>query len=1082
MTSFDAPQTPPTPTGHQRTTGGNFRWEPPTPEELQAMMPGYTIEKLLGRGGMGAVYKGVQQNLDRTVAIKVLPPGVEKEDPSFAERFKNEAKLMAKLLHPAVVAVFDFGTTSGGLLYIAMEYVDGSDVSRMIAQQGKLPPEHALAITAHVCDALAAAHELGIVHRDIKPANVLLNMKGQVKVADFGLAKVEEPGQHGLTKTGYAMGTPDFVAPEVLMLGSSIDGRADLYAVGVMLYQMLTGEVPRGAFKPATARVPGLDRRYDPIIMKAMQSDREERYQSSAELRRDLDVILTVPLVKQDDPASAAIPVSQVAQMPAQRSAAQKPVGKPPQQSQKKPAAASPNPKSEIHNPQSKTPLLLGLGIAAAVAIGAFILFSGGNKPAPNVVQASGLPPQAAGTAATPSPAPAKAAEPPRSESKPIVSKPTPTVVAATPPKPAPEKKAEPTATTITPSLPAAAKAAPPVPHDVSAAVRGAGAKPPAPMRLPDPAKWVKMQGSEAGINKGASFTITTKQMRDVAVRAKLTPRPKAPHNSPSIMFRVSAGNASYNATVQFRGEDVSLIKGDGSEGKRTVAMIPLVPPHDMSKEFTLEVIAVEKVIQVSFNGKVTVQFQDDAEPVAGTIHVYNPDGIARDVEWQSLDATPEEILAAAKAMEQQQVAQAAASIPELTTLDEQLKQFSAERVSAPFVAEVAKLNTSYLNGLDRKMAEEKAAGHLDSVLALEAEKQRVTDQQPIPSAEDDATSTTTPAVLKGLRQIYREAYAKIEATRAANLKALTDPLTTRLKLLESDLTKKDRIADAKTVKEYREGLGQSGPLSPLSGTSVPTATGTAQGTVRTTLNAAALKDGITNTLGMKFLPVKGTEVMFCVHETRRQDYAAFANEVPGLDGAWKNQQRDGIPCGHEDNHPVVGVSWEDARKFCEWLSKKEARPYRLPTDEEWSIAVGLSGKEKHRNDATPEMLHRIESTEFPWGLSYPPKTKDQAGNYSDSIWHEKFPALPWIKEYSDGFPTTAPVMSFQANKFGLYDMGGNAWEWVEDWWNLEKKHRVLRGAAFDGEGSSVLSSSRHHESPGRRMTTGGFRVVLETN
>ena len=116
-------------------------------------MPGYTIEKILGRGGMGAVYRGVQTNLDRPVAIKILPPGVEKEDPSFAERFKSEAKLMAKLNHPAVVAVYDFGTTAAGQLYFAMEYVDGSDVSQMIAAQGKLPPEHALAITAHVCDA-----------------------------------------------------------------------------------------------------------------------------------------------------------------------------------------------------------------------------------------------------------------------------------------------------------------------------------------------------------------------------------------------------------------------------------------------------------------------------------------------------------------------------------------------------------------------------------------------------------------------------------------------------------------------------------------------------------------------------------------------------------------------------------------------------------------------------------------------------------------------------------------------------------------------------------------------------------------
>jgi len=331
---------PATPT--PRTTGGNARWEPPSPAELQGQMPGYTIEKLLGRGGMGAVYRGVQTNLDRPVAIKILPPGVEKEDPSFAERFKSEARLMARLTNPAVVGVYDFGTNLGGQLYFAMEYVDGSDVSQMIAAQGKLPPEHALAITAHVCDALQAAHELGIVHRDIKPANVLLNMKGQVKVADFGLAKVEDPGQHGLTKTGYAMGTPDFVAPEALMLGTAVDGRADLYAVGVMLYQMITGNSPRGAFRPASVLVPGLDPRFDAIIMKAMQHDRSDRHQSAAELRRELDVILTVPFVRKDAPVSAAIPVAQMAQAPGQRSAAQKPVGKPSQGGVGTPARNSP--------------------------------------------------------------------------------------------------------------------------------------------------------------------------------------------------------------------------------------------------------------------------------------------------------------------------------------------------------------------------------------------------------------------------------------------------------------------------------------------------------------------------------------------------------------------------------------------------------------------------------------------------------------------------------------------------------------------------------------------------------------------
>ena len=434
------PETPP-----PRTTGGNWRWEPPSPEELQALMPGYTIEKVLGRGGMGAVYRGVQTNLDRTVAIKILPPGVEKEDPSFAERFKSEARLMAKLNHPAVVAVYDFGTTLGGQLYFAMEYVDGSDVSQMIAAQGRLPPEHALAITAHVCDALAAAHELGIVHRDIKPANVLLNMKGQVKVADFGLAKVEEPGSHGLTKTGYAMGTPDFVAPEALTLGTAIDGRADLYAVGVMLYQMLTGNIPRGAWQPASVLVPGVDRRFDAIITKAMQYDREHRHRDATELRRELDVIMTVPLVQQDAPAMAAIPVAQVAEAPGQRSAIQKPVGRPPQGGAGTSArrstpggAAAKVPEAKVHAPaaeaKSKAPLFIGIVAAAAIAIGAFVMFGGKKdaKPAqPNV--------QATATTTSSKPTPLKPAKPPQTTpAQQPPSKPQPSTPTSTAPKTAP--------------------------------------------------------------------------------------------------------------------------------------------------------------------------------------------------------------------------------------------------------------------------------------------------------------------------------------------------------------------------------------------------------------------------------------------------------------------------------------------------------------------------------------------------------------------------------------------------------------------------------------------------------------------
>ncbi|MDZ4401606.1 protein kinase [Prosthecobacter sp.] len=289
-----------------RSTAGMSRWTPPASEHMQAMLPQYDEWSLLGCGGMGAVYKARQVSLDRTVAIKVLPPQVAEDEAEFVERFKNEARTMAKLNHPAIVAVHDFGETSDGLLYIVMEFIDGTDVSKMIQAQRKLPVDHALAITAHVCDALAYAHEHGVIHRDIKPANILINMEGAVKVADFGLARMHDPSQtSGLTQGGMTMGTPDYVAPEALITGVMVDGRADLYAVGVMLYNMLTGEIPRGFFQLPSEKT-NCDTRFDVIVRKAMEQDVVKRYQTSREIRRDLDQILTVPVAKAKTAAKAA--------------------------------------------------------------------------------------------------------------------------------------------------------------------------------------------------------------------------------------------------------------------------------------------------------------------------------------------------------------------------------------------------------------------------------------------------------------------------------------------------------------------------------------------------------------------------------------------------------------------------------------------------------------------------------------------------------------------------------------------------------------------------------------------------------
>jgi len=358
------------------------QWQPPSLEEMQAMLPQYQFEKLLGRGGMGAVYKAVQVSLQRSVAIKVLPGDlIDDTDAQFAERFKNEARTMAKLSHPSIVDVFDFGETQTGLLYIVMEFIDGTDVLQMIASQGRLPEDYALSITAHVCDALAYAHKNGIVHRDIKPANILINQEGTVKVADFGLAKQNDSGQSGITKTNMAMGTPDFVAPEAFIPGVPLDGRADLYAIGVMLYQMLTGEIPRGIWTMPGMKL-GTDPRFDAIIGKAMQTDREVRYQSAVDLRRDLDTILTLPrsaLIAQQQAAAEAAAKASRAQKQAEASVAAP--GAAPRSSHRHVSAPPPRPKSSLGP-------VLGIAAVLVLGVAGYVLFSQ-KKPEPQAKAAT---------------------------------------------------------------------------------------------------------------------------------------------------------------------------------------------------------------------------------------------------------------------------------------------------------------------------------------------------------------------------------------------------------------------------------------------------------------------------------------------------------------------------------------------------------------------------------------------------------------------------------------------------------------------------------------------------------------------
>jgi serine/threonine protein kinase len=356
---------------------------------LAASIPAYEVTEILGRGGMGAVYKARQKSLKRWVAIKVLPLVAADDELQFAERFRNEAETMARMSHPAIVNVHDFGETSDGLLYIVMEFIDGTDVHRLIQGSGRLSEDYALAITAHVCDALAYAHARGVIHRDIKPANILIDQEGNVKVADFGLAKMSHPDlDYGLTRSNVAMGTPDYVAPEVLSYGMVADHRADLYAVGVMLYQMLTGEVPRGLFKLPSQKGIDADPRFDDIICKAMEPDRDERYQSAMDVRAALDVILTTALPKED--GTGVVPVEDVPP---------KVVAKGTRRSASRKNAGNRAPDDRARNPvkkgsSSSTMIVIGT-IVTVLVVAVFLVFSKkGTSPAGVSASSQPVPPQ----------------------------------------------------------------------------------------------------------------------------------------------------------------------------------------------------------------------------------------------------------------------------------------------------------------------------------------------------------------------------------------------------------------------------------------------------------------------------------------------------------------------------------------------------------------------------------------------------------------------------------------------------------------------------------------------------------------
>jgi tRNA A-37 threonylcarbamoyl transferase component Bud32 len=289
---------------------------PPDVDTLAQAFPQLDRIEFIGQGGMGCVFKARQKQLDRIVALKILPDSLAR-DAAFADRFAREARALAALSHPNIVTVHDCGRAAD-FFYLLMEFVDGVNL-RQALRAGRFTPEQALAIVPPLCDALQFAHDRGIVHRDIKPENVLLDRNGVVKVADFGIARMlarnEQPPQStapgsshesgktelrsqppsGTAPTGKAAGTPGYMAPEQTEQPRSTDHRADIYSLGVVFYEMLTGERPAGHFEPPSSHLRGIqiDVRLDEVVLRALEREPDRRYQQVSEIKTAVETIAT---------------------------------------------------------------------------------------------------------------------------------------------------------------------------------------------------------------------------------------------------------------------------------------------------------------------------------------------------------------------------------------------------------------------------------------------------------------------------------------------------------------------------------------------------------------------------------------------------------------------------------------------------------------------------------------------------------------------------------------------------------------------------------------------------------------------
>jgi serine/threonine protein kinase len=930
----------------------------------------------LGQGGMGVTYKAIDTRLDRPVALKLIAADLLKSSKA-RQRFLREAKAAAKIVHPNVATVFQFGE-EGDAYFYAMEFLEGEDLERFIDHHGPLSPRVALVVTRQIAQALEAAQSHQLIHRDIKPGNIMtrVNRFGEleVKLIDFGLARLADPtdsdaGQ--ITRSQDFVGSPAFASPEQCEMHGNLDTRSDIYSLGVTLWYLLLARLPftgtvgqllvAHAVKPPpwseveNFPVPVVD-----LLRRMLAKDPDERPQTPAELQEAIELVISVltnpptaGTTSQSRSTSSGLqPASDLTFVP-DRSASSGQAHSAGSGQARSPASGQVRPGTSKAMTPSQSEGYWQVGIGAVLAERYRVIAEiregiGGRVFLAKDEKATGRQPAGVGL-----------------------------------------KLLHPT-----------------IASDVTLLNR---------------------VENEISIIRSA---IDPHVLRYFSLEREIP--------VPFLIREWVHGFLLYDL-LRWR------------TACRVTEVIKLLEPIASTLDFVANYGL--GLVDVSAR-KIFVSCPGDIDP--STFSTLGKNDIQ---DWDRCEVKLNPLSLGPLVLRNRQVRDNQTLIPSsrilsLTQAEAGIRGVKAVRLFSRLVYELL-------------------SGHPP------------TDSRGIParytpvSALNEAGNRTLQRACGGSEQpfvdcvdFWRALRESVEHSRGSSAAPYPERQPTATPIAPGPAP-----TNVKTPPPLTNYPTPSRPIvvePPAVPLVVPPRVETPNVDRQPILSGTKDRPW-ENSLGMKFVPVAG--VYFCIWNTRLQDFEQFAGQSGyQTPDKWREP---GFKQGPD--HPVVNVSWEDAMTFCTWLTTHErglgvlpARMgYRLPTDLEWSTAVGLGNEPGN----TPEQK-KGKIKVYPWGLGWPPPPG--AGNYCGEETKGGRSSWPVIAGYNDGYARTSPVGAFPPNRYGLHDMGGNVWQWCEDWHNASRFRRVLRGASWLNEHpDDLLLSNRRDDSPSSRRDNYGFRCVL---